>query len=51
LPDGDGELIASLKISPKGELLAGHAHRPLSVKQRLSFHRMIAKAELMANQR
>jgi uncharacterized protein YcbK (DUF882 family) len=45
------ELVAGLKISPKGELLAGHAHRPLSVKQRLAFHRMIAKAEFMAGRR
>src|SRR5882672_197356 len=45
------ELIAGLRISPKGELLAGHARRPLSVKQRLSFHRMIAKAEFMAGRR
>jgi uncharacterized protein YcbK (DUF882 family) len=45
------ELIAGLKISPKGELLSGHAHHPLSVKQRLAFHRMIAKAEFMATRR
>lgn len=42
------KLVARLTISPKGELLAGQAHRPLSVKQRLAFHRMIAKAEFRA---
>jgi len=45
------QLVAGLKISPRGELLAGHAHRPLSVRQRLAFHRMIAKAEFLAARR
>jgi uncharacterized protein YcbK (DUF882 family) len=45
------QLISGLKISPKGELMAGGAHRPLSVRQRLAFHRMIAKAEFMATRR
>ena len=37
-----------LTISHKGEFLAGHARRPLTVQQRLAFHRMIAKAEFLA---
>ena len=46
------QLISGLKdLRRKGELMAGRAHRPLSVRQRLAFHRMIAKAEFMATRR
>lgn len=45
------KLVARLTISPRGELLAGQSHRPLSVRQRLAFHRMIAKAEYLATSR
>src|SRR5947207_11966915 len=41
-------LVSGLRISPQGQLLSGHAHRPLSVRERLAFHRMIAKAEFRA---
>jgi uncharacterized protein YcbK (DUF882 family) len=37
-----------LSISQRGELLAGRAHHPLSVNQRLALHRVIAKAEFLA---
>jgi uncharacterized protein YcbK (DUF882 family) len=40
-----------LSISHKGEFLLGHARKPLTVQQRLAFHRMIAKAEFAARQR
>jgi len=32
----------------RGELLAGRARRPLSVRQRRALHRVIAKAEFLA---
>jgi hypothetical protein len=35
-------------VSQRGELLAGRAHKPLTVKQRLALHRVIAKAEFLA---
>lgn len=35
---------------PKG-VMAGRAHRPLSVKERLSLHRVLAKAEFLAGRR
>ena len=38
-----------LTISHGGEFLVGHAHHPLTVTQRLAFHRMIAKAEFLAS--
>jgi uncharacterized protein YcbK (DUF882 family) len=41
-------LVAKLRISPQGQLLVGHGHRPLSVSQRLALHRVIAKAEFAA---
>jgi uncharacterized protein YcbK (DUF882 family) len=37
-----------LTISQKGEVMNAHAHRPLTVQQRLALHRMIAKAEFLA---
>jgi uncharacterized protein YcbK (DUF882 family) len=37
-----------LSVSQRGELLAGRAHKPLTVKQRLALHRVIAKAEFLA---
>lgn len=37
-----------LSISHNGEFLVGRAHHPLTVAQRLAFHRMIAKAEFLA---
>ena len=40
-----------LNVSPRGELLGGRARRPLTVGQRLAFHRMIAKAEFLARTR
>ena len=41
-------LVAQLRISPRGEIVSGAAHRPLTVKQRLALHRMIAHAERLA---
>jgi len=38
-----------LTISHGGEFLVGRARHPLSVTQRLAFHRMIAKAEFLAS--
>jgi uncharacterized protein YcbK (DUF882 family) len=38
-----------LTISHSGEFLVGRARHPLTVQQRLAFHRMIAKAEFVAS--
>jgi uncharacterized protein YcbK (DUF882 family) len=35
----------ALSVSAKGELRLGGAHTPLSVRQRLAFHKLVAKAE------
>jgi uncharacterized protein YcbK (DUF882 family) len=37
-----------LTVAQQGELLAGRARRPLSVRGRLALHRALAKAELLA---
>lgn len=44
------QLIASggLAVSDRGELRVGRSRRPLSIAQRLAFHRLIAKAEFLA---
>jgi uncharacterized protein YcbK (DUF882 family) len=39
---------SGLSTAQRGELLAGRAHRPLSVNQRLALHRVLAKAEFLA---
>jgi uncharacterized protein YcbK (DUF882 family) len=44
-------LIASgnLEVTPMGELRLGDERKPLSVNQRLALHRLVAKAEALAN--
>jgi uncharacterized protein YcbK (DUF882 family) len=44
-------LIASgeLEVTPTGELRLGDERKPLSVNQRLALHRLVAKAEALAN--
>ena len=37
-----------LAVTPKGELRLGGEHQPLSVRQRLAFHHLVAKAEALA---
>ncbi len=37
-----------LSTAQQGELVAGRARRPLSVRQRLALHRVLAKAEFLA---
>jgi len=46
-----GRLIANgdLGITPTGELRLGDEQKPLSVSQRLALHRLVAKAEALAN--
>jgi uncharacterized protein YcbK (DUF882 family) len=39
-----------IKVAQRGELIAGRARGPLSVRQRLALHRVIAKAEFLARQ-
>ena len=41
----------ALSGSPQGRLVAAHPHRPLTVKERLGLHRMLAKAEFLAGRR
>jgi uncharacterized protein YcbK (DUF882 family) len=46
-------LIANgeLGVTPNGELRLGNEKKPLSVSQRLALHRLVAKAEALANAR
>jgi uncharacterized protein YcbK (DUF882 family) len=43
----DGELT----VSPKGEIALGDHRQPLTARQRLAFHRLVARAEAAAGQR
>jgi uncharacterized protein YcbK (DUF882 family) len=51
LLDEVGRLIANgeLGVTPAGELRLGDEQKPLSANQRLALHRLVAKAEALAN--